>query len=780
MAAQHRHAVSLTIVGAGTIVGALLSVPSESSTTQEREPGHSNREAIVAEPGDDSLERLAGGERTATSARISQAVAPDGAEAVVLASAEAFPDALTAASLAFQLDAPVLLSSSQGLSAPVREEITRLGADRAVLLGGTHALGSQVEDELEGLATEVERVAGSDRFATAARIAETLQVDSDTVFLASGTAWPDALSIAPVAARQGAPLLLAMRDGLPGATLEALDRLDASHAVIAGGSAVVGDAVEHELDQLGMTFDRVGGRERFQTSKRAVEVGMWSNADARRIWLATGHDWPDALAAAAAVAQDDGVLQLVDSAESAVGGPAADLLRGWGPEVEQVAFVGGGAVLPEAFEDQARSLLEARAPAAHFHVADLQLEGEDVRAEFAPHPEADAYEVRDSAGQVLHNGTEPVFSVDDGSGAVTVVATDEGEAVAQRDLRMTPFTGEGVDDLRLGASFDGEQVVLNWTASTGEGQARKVVRHRVEETDEGDRQLVDAHTVAYTCRDSAVDDAREASEEYAYELLHAPVDEEGFCAGEREPGELARAAALAGVRVPANRGGLDGASAAEEPARSRPLPTSLDRHLPSADSERHANTAQQDIPLLVRYQTFIADEFVSRPLVGGQFFEGDGRGFWPKGSYRTRFDVTTHFGDDARLETDRQVSPTRLYENRNGEMHFIGERTAGVEGMQFFENFQEPHRAMWTLQHDVAQPFPLFGPIGAPGIGYEITVLVEEGASHFRGEHDLAPHHEIWFAPVPGHFWQAYGRQSKAFSCLGPRPFCTGRINVRL
>lgn len=726
---------------------------------------------------DERVRRLAGAERTATSARISRTVAPDGADAVAIASAADFPDALTAAPLAHSLGAPVLLAFEDGLTDPVRDEVERLGPQRAVVLGGESALGTAVEEELRRLGVDrIERVAGENRFDTAARIAARLHDQLDTVFLASGTAWPDALSVAPLVARQGSALLLAGGDRLPAATRETLERLDVDHAIVAGGTAVVGDVIEHELDQLGISVERLAGAERYETSQRAVEAGIWSNADGRRIWLATGRDWPDALTAASAVAHEGGVLQLVDGQASEVRGPAAELLRGWGSEATRVTLVGGGAVMPAGFEEQAAALLDRRPEAGDFQVTDLGVEGEGVRVELSPASGAERYEVRDIDGRVLHEGSEPAFSLDDDTGSATVVALADGEAVAQRDVRLTSFTAEGLADLRLGASFGGGEVVLDWRASDGPRRPRKVVRRRVQETPEGHRELVEPRTVAYTCRGVATDRARDKGEEYTYEVLHAPGGTAGFCSGDRQPHELRQAVALASVRVPA-----DASTARFGTARARntPLPTSIDRMLSSRATQRMAGE-QQPTPLLVRYQTFIARENVPRPLRRGQWFEGDGRSFSPKGSHRTRIDVTTHFGDDPHLEVERSVSPSRLYEETENGLEFVEERQAGTEGMEVFRNFQERDRAMYTIQHDVGIPFDFFAGIDSPGIGYQVTFLLDEGASLVRGEHDFAPHHEVWFGPVPGEFWQSYGRENRSFWCLGPLPGCTARINKRL
>lgn len=83
---------------------------------------------------------------------------------------DAFADALTAGVLLPQ--APLLLVPSQGpLPQAVSEELRRLGATQATILGGTAAVGAGVEAELGGLGLATTRLAGGDRVATAVAVA---------------------------------------------------------------------------------------------------------------------------------------------------------------------------------------------------------------------------------------------------------------------------------------------------------------------------------------------------------------------------------------------------------------------------------------------------------------------------------------------------------------------------------------------------------------------------------------------------------------------------------
>ncbi|HSQ22537.1 MAG TPA: cell wall-binding repeat-containing protein, partial [Coriobacteriia bacterium] len=83
--------------------------------------------------------RLAGTDRYATSAQISESTFKS-ASTVVLATGRNFPDALAAAPLAYQLDGPVLLVNEGVVPDAILDEIERLGATSAYIVGGTTAV----------------------------------------------------------------------------------------------------------------------------------------------------------------------------------------------------------------------------------------------------------------------------------------------------------------------------------------------------------------------------------------------------------------------------------------------------------------------------------------------------------------------------------------------------------------------------------------------------------------------------------------------------------------
>lgn len=304
----------------------------------------------------DGIARVAGASRTETSAEISEAFF-DRADVVVVATADAYPDALAGAPLAAQNDAPVLLTGRSGLHPAIRSEVERLGATKAFVLGGAGALSSKVDDDLRAAGIRaVTRIAGRNRFETAQRIAA--RVGGTSVYLVEGNnadparGWPDAVAVSGLAAAQQRPILLTERDRFPSETRAALRTLKPTRVDIVGGTQAVNDAVARAADAEAGTVARIAGRTRYETSLRIAEASVAAGLDAGNTWVATGDDWPDSLSASPAVARTGGILLLVDSDDLDDSPPARSWLQSRKPR--SVTVVGGVKAISAAVFEEIR------------------------------------------------------------------------------------------------------------------------------------------------------------------------------------------------------------------------------------------------------------------------------------------------------------------------------------------------------------------------------------------------------------------------------------------
>lgn len=246
--------------------------------------------------------RLQGANRYETAVNISKAGWIT-SNTVVLARGDSFPDALAGGPLAYKENAPILLTHQASLTAKTKEEIERLNASKVIILGQTAAVSSNVEDQLRKMGLKVERIGGKTRYATAALVAKRLP--SDKAIVAYGYNFPDVLSVAPYAAKNGIPILLTNNDGLPAVTKDALT--GKTSATIVGGTVVVSDKVKNSLPVA--TKTRIAGNERWETSSIVSQKLPLGN---KRAFIAYGKNFPDALAGSVLAAKMNAPLLLVD------------------------------------------------------------------------------------------------------------------------------------------------------------------------------------------------------------------------------------------------------------------------------------------------------------------------------------------------------------------------------------------------------------------------------------------------------------------------------------
>ena len=206
--------------------------------------------------------------------------------------------------------------------------------------------------ELETLpAPTVERLFGDDRYATAIEVSQEAYADGepDTVFIATGTSFADALSAAPAAAVAGGPLLLTPTNALPAAVAAELTRLNPTDVVIVGGTGAVSAAVEAAIEALAFNpeVERVFGDDRYLTSQAIAD---WAFTTAENAFIATGQDFPDALAAGPAAANLGGPVILVPGMAGSADAATLALLDELG--VDDVFIAGGTGVVSQAIETQ--------------------------------------------------------------------------------------------------------------------------------------------------------------------------------------------------------------------------------------------------------------------------------------------------------------------------------------------------------------------------------------------------------------------------------------------
>ena len=261
--------------------------------------------------------RLAGDNRYATAAEIAKKAYPSGAKTVILASGMTYADALVGVPLASKLNAPILLAAKDSLPRETTNALEKLGTKKVIILGGKGAVSEQVEITLKNQGITTERYEGGTRFGTATAIAEKLNENPTDVFFVYYNGFPDALSASTAAALKNAPIIYLTTDGDMNADTAAyLAKLkkagSVKNAYIIGGTGVITDNMLKKVGTaLGVTPKRLDGKDRYETCV-AVNNEFKSLLSGKSICVATGADYPDALAGGVYAAINKAPLFLIN------------------------------------------------------------------------------------------------------------------------------------------------------------------------------------------------------------------------------------------------------------------------------------------------------------------------------------------------------------------------------------------------------------------------------------------------------------------------------------
>ena len=292
-----------------------------------------------------NVERLSGPDRYATAVAVSKRTYPNGANTVYLVNGENFPDAVTAAPRAATENAALLLTARNALPASVATELNRLKPKTVVFVGGLGVIDNQMSTRVRaalgnaGASVTVTRIGGSDRYETSRLISASLP--GKTVYLVTGSSFPDALGAGAAAGKVGAPVLLVKgaRTSLDSATLELIRKRGTTKVVIVGGAGVVSSGISAQLSKRGISVARYGGPDRYATNALLNKAAFGGSVS--RTVLATGVNFPDALSGSVLSVASSGPLFV--SQTSCLSPSVADYLVN--RKGAAVSLIGGPSVL---------------------------------------------------------------------------------------------------------------------------------------------------------------------------------------------------------------------------------------------------------------------------------------------------------------------------------------------------------------------------------------------------------------------------------------------------
>lgn len=324
----------------------------------------------------DAVDRIAGNYANQTSAMISEQAFPNGSEWVVIARDDDFADAMSATGLAGALRCPIVLTGRNSLSAAAAEEIVRLGATKAYVIGGKGAIPADLESQLGELGCQVvQRVYGQYAYDTSVECAKLIQAHGGGTWhaiVAMGTNFQDALSISSFAYINKIPIFLTMPwEGreLPDSAIRFIDGMSGAIWVPGGPGAVPEASVEGVFE--GRRIQRLYGYDGYETSNVIAHFMTENGYLMPNVCVvacgAQGPKGADALAGSALAGMSMAPILLVNGNDRLGGcdytvvdeGSASysGYIEANAASVNQVWVLGGAYVMPEAAVNRIASVL---------------------------------------------------------------------------------------------------------------------------------------------------------------------------------------------------------------------------------------------------------------------------------------------------------------------------------------------------------------------------------------------------------------------------------------
>lgn len=269
-------------------------------------------------------------------------------EYVVMVNGEAAIDGVSASALASGLNAPILLTKKNEVPTSVITEIKRLGATKAILVGGTSVITTNVSSQLEknGI-TSLTRLGGSTRYTTALEVAKYIDknlYDVSKITVAGGEGEADALSISPVSVMHKMPVILVEKDRIPSEVSTWIKSENIQNAYIIGGSSVVSSntlVAVNNMVSSDISGNRLGGINRYETN--ALVINKFFGSGLSRVYLTVGDPLADALGAGVVAGLNNSPIvltttDLTQSQRSALASRSADRVIQVGGKVSTSAL----------------------------------------------------------------------------------------------------------------------------------------------------------------------------------------------------------------------------------------------------------------------------------------------------------------------------------------------------------------------------------------------------------------------------------------------------------
>ncbi len=192
------------------------------------------------------VKRLSGKNRYETNLAILNEAGIRGQDTLLVATGKEFADSLSASATAKPI---LLVKPGTALNDSQKKLVKNFSDSKVYVIGGTGAVSASVEKELNKLAENVERLAGSGRYETSVIVAETLFTDPEAIVVAYGKKFPDGLCGGPLAAAIHAPLILT-REGNEAEAMNYVKKHEIRSGYVLGGTGVLKEETVEKIFSL--------------------------------------------------------------------------------------------------------------------------------------------------------------------------------------------------------------------------------------------------------------------------------------------------------------------------------------------------------------------------------------------------------------------------------------------------------------------------------------------------------------------------------------------------
>ena len=244
-------------------------------------------------------EEIVGSNRYETAAKVADKMG--NYSTAVLVNGNSIADGLSASGLAGKENAPILLVKTDSIP---KETLQRLYKVKKVyIIGKENAVSGKVESSLKKSGISVKRIGGSNRIDTSIAVSKEIGSYSKAFLVNGFKGEADAMSVASVAAREKAPIILT--DGVNKPTYK---RNGVKYYVI-GGNTVMSNSLQNSF-----SAERLSGSNRYTTNKVIVKK-FYPNTD--KLYFAKGDNLVDALSVSP-LAKDNGLALVSDNSDKSV------------------------------------------------------------------------------------------------------------------------------------------------------------------------------------------------------------------------------------------------------------------------------------------------------------------------------------------------------------------------------------------------------------------------------------------------------------------------------